>query len=84
MLFSRKWRIATLNVGGSPETPKYIEKMIHNHTIDIVGITETHLIPEGKIRTNFFSFNAARPPPKAGRKLWGGALSFFEKKQEQD
>ncbi len=80
MLFRRRWRIAILNVGGSPETPTYIEKMMQNHGVDIAGITETHLIPERKIRTKFFSFNAVRPPPKIRENL-GVHLSSLEEKQ---
>ncbi len=54
MLFKKRWRVAALNVGGSPETPVYVDKMMRHHGIDIVGITETHLRPEGKIKTDYF------------------------------
>ncbi len=71
MLFKKKWRIATLNVGGSPEAPAYLEKLMEYHGVDIICLTETHLIPERKIRTNYFSFNAMRPPPKGGNNSGG-------------
>ncbi len=32
--------------------------------------------PEGKIRTDYFSFNATRPPPKEGRNSGGVSLLF--------
>ncbi len=61
--------------GGSPETPEFIKTLVSNHGIDIVAITETYLKPEGKIRTNFFSFNAILPPPEVGRN--SGGVSLF-------
>ncbi len=78
MIFNNKWRIATFNVGGSSKTPVFIEKLVRNHAIDIVGITETRLKPEGKIRTNFCSLNAIRPPPEVGRN--SGGVSLFLRK----
>ncbi len=74
MIFGNKWRIATFNVGEFPETLASIEKLVSNHGIDIVGITETRLKPEGKMRTNFFTFNAIRPPSEEGRNLGGVSL----------
>ncbi len=46
-----KWRIASLNVHGSPETPKYVQKLMLNHNMNILGVMETHLHPASKIRT---------------------------------
>ncbi len=51
ILFNKKWRIATLNADGSPETPKYVQQLMSNHNVNIIGVTETHLHPESKIRT---------------------------------
>ncbi len=78
MLFKKNWRIATLNVGGSAETAAYVDKMMKNHGIDIVAITETHLKPEGKIQTGAFGYNVMRPPPEQGNN--SGGVSLFLRK----
>ncbi len=49
---------------------------MRHHGIDIASIAETHLRPEGKIRTDYFSFNATRTPPKEGRNSGGVSLLF--------
>ncbi len=43
MLFKKNWSITTLNMEGSVETAAYVHKMMKNHGIDVVAITETHL-----------------------------------------
>ncbi len=50
-----------MNVGGSPETPAFINKLMSDHGVDVVGITETHLKPDGKFRVEYFAINAPRP-----------------------
>ncbi len=32
-----------------------------DHGVDVLGITETHLKPDGKIRVDYFAVNAPRP-----------------------
>ncbi len=62
---------------GSPETPTYIEKMMQNHEVDIVGITDTHLIPERRIRT--LLLECCSLPPNAG--IFGRVSLFFRREE---
>ncbi len=76
MLFKKKLRLARMNVGGSPETPAFVNKWMSDHGVDVLGITETHLKPDGKIRVGYFAINAPRPPPEQGRNSGGVTLLF--------
>ncbi len=41
MIFANKTTLGKFNLGGSPEAPKIIEKLIEKHSIHVLGLTET-------------------------------------------